>query len=83
MHAAVVLPREALLDSIRSAGGKAKAPPGAPAHQKEQQPQASNSSPAPAGPHDVMAALAASLARRRASVASPEDGRGSGEEDDW
>jgi hypothetical protein len=79
---AIVPPREALLDSIRSAGGKAKAQAAVPAQQKEQSP-ASSSSPGPAGPHDVMAALAASLARRRASVASPEDGRSGGEEDDW
>ena len=79
---APVAPREALLEGIRSAGGKAKVTAGAV--QQQQPAAAAASSPSPAGPHDVMAALAASLARRRASVASPEDGvGGSGDEDDW
>ena len=80
---APVAPREALLEGIRSAGGKAKGTAGA-VQQQQQPAAAAASSPSPAGPHDVMAALAASLARRRASVASPEDGvGGSGDEDDW
>lgn len=71
-------PREALLDSIRAAGGRAKG------SLQQQQPATANTTSgvsSAAGPHDVMAALSASLARRRASVAAPQGGGGSDE--DW
>jgi hypothetical protein len=70
-------PREALLDSIRAAGGRAKG-------SLQQQPATASTTSgesAATEPHDVMAALSASLARRRASVAAPQGCGGSDE--DW